>query len=96
MKSSGYSILCTGGGKVISAELKNARLPTIFQRNAFVPLWHNAPACSSLAQCPSLFHRDSEVLPGEQGCAGGQPPTIFQDTDDIKKNLIFMDPCIVV
>ena len=52
--------------------------------------------CSSLAQCPSLFHRDSEVLPGEQGCAGGQPPTIFQDTDDIKKNLIFMDPCIVV
>jgi hypothetical protein len=34
-----------------------------------------------------LFRRENEALPGKQGCAGGQPPTIFQDNDDIKKNI---------
>jgi hypothetical protein len=57
MKSSGYSILCTGGGKVISAELKNAGLPMTFQRNASVPLWHNAPACSTVTVKCFLVNR---------------------------------------
>jgi hypothetical protein len=57
MKSSGYSILCTGGGKVISADLKSVGLPTIFQRNAFVPLWHNAPACSTVTVKCFLVNR---------------------------------------
>jgi hypothetical protein len=65
--------------KIINADFKSVGRPTIFQRNALVPFLAQ--------QCPSLLRSDSEALPGEQGCAGGQPPSIFQDTDDIKKKI---------
>jgi len=72
--------LLPGGGKVISVDFKSVGVPMIFQRNASVPFLAH--------QCPSFFRCDCEAHPGEQGCAGGQPPTILQDTDDIKKNIL--------
>jgi hypothetical protein len=68
-------------GKVISAHFESGAAHDFPEKCITSFLRSNAP---------SLFCHDSEVLPGEQGCAGGQPPTIFtlfQDNKDIKKNI---------